>query len=132
MIQLEAAKAKKNNHIINMSYNDLFSIVDRLCEFHANMALITSSLSSKDSSKLSILLDDVIVNVCTATRLSMSDDLIEAIHFYVSDTYLMEYIKNTVRLRLILKIGPVVTGSAEASDTGGRSTAGKPTAKRDD
>ena len=104
MIQIEAAKAKKNNHIINMPYKDLLGIVDNLVNFYTKNAVMDFSLSTKNDTELSVVLDDILINICTDVKMSVSKDLHEAILFYVSDAYFNKYIKNTARLLLILEI----------------------------
>lgn len=104
-IKMEAAKVAKNSHILNMPYKDLLGIVDINMVYYVTETVLTSGLHEmKTDEERSLEFNDALLTVCTKVRLSLSDDLIQALLFYISEDHLNIYIKDSARILLVAKI----------------------------
>lgn len=101
MIQIEAAKAKKNSHLMTIPYADLLGIINNLINFYVKSAVLEFPLTTKTQTELSVLMDDILIQICTNVRMAMSEDIQEAMTSYVTEAHMMQYIKNTTRLILL-------------------------------
>ena len=102
-VQSIVADKAKSNYVYNMSYSDLLDIVDKVINFYAADKVINLGLDGKSDEELSVILDDVLIEVCGKTKFSLSSQIKEALQFYVTEDFLDIYIKDTCRLTLVAR-----------------------------
>ena len=103
-IKLEMAKTSKNNHILNMPYKDLMTVVDVNMMYYVEQAIVESGIHSVSDEEKSVQFNPLLISICTNIEMSLSEDLIKAIEFYVTHDYIKTYIKDSSRLLLLAKI----------------------------
>ena len=79
-------------------------IMNNIIGFYVSNTILLNGLQSKDSNTISAVLDDLIIDISTQVRMSMSEELTNAILNYVTKDYLNNIIKDTVRIVLMAKI----------------------------
>ena len=103
-IQIEASKVKSVEHITKLSFDECIKIMNNIIGFYVSNTILLNGLQSKDSNTISAVLDDLIIEISTQVRMSMSEELTNAILNYVTKDYLNNIIKDTVRIVLMAKI----------------------------
>ena len=102
-IQIESLKHKKNDYISNKPYSELIGLVDNIINAHVINAVVKNALWKKSEEELSIVIDDILIDICTKTKVTLSADILTAIYSYVNEDFLNRYIIDTATLYLVTR-----------------------------
>lgn len=104
-MQINASKQASVDHVTKASFDDLLKILDKIIAFHTSGMLVNASkIYDLNSEEKSLMLDDLIVEISTKVSASLSENFMTGLLCYVKRDYIMNYIKDTVRLQLIVRI----------------------------
>ena len=102
-LQIESMKHKKNDYISNKPYSELITFVDTIINAHVINSVVNKALLKKSEEELSIIIDDILIDICTKTKASLSADILTALLSYVNEEFLNTYIIDTARLYLVTR-----------------------------
>ena len=102
-IQMESLKYKKNDYISNKPYSELISFVDNIINAQVINIVVKDALWKKSEEEMSVIMYDLLVDICTKTKCTLSQDMITALHSYVNDDFLNRYIMDTATLYLVAR-----------------------------
>ena len=104
-IKLTAAETARNSHIVNMNYKDLLSIVDTNMIYYVDQEILLSGiLNKKSDEEKSINFNNILISICSKVETSLSNDVKEALLFFITEEHFRTYIKDSSRVLLIAKI----------------------------
>lgn len=103
-IQIEASKVKSVDHITKLPFDECIKIINNIIGLYTTNSILINGLKSKDADAISAVLDELIIELSTQVRMSMSEELTRAILNYVTKDYLNNLIKDSVRIVLLAKL----------------------------
>ena len=102
--QIEASKIKKTDHINTMKFDDILGVINKLINFYVSEKVLELGLINKNDDEISIVIDNMIVDVSTLVTSSLSDKIIEALLNYVTKDHMQRYIVSTIRLEIVARL----------------------------
>lgn len=89
---------------VTTSYDDAFRIVDKMLTVSTITAINSLNLKSKTPEQLSVILDDVIIEVSTHVLINISDTLKQQMYNYITEDFLTKYVTDNCRRLLVINI----------------------------
>ena len=77
--QIEASKVKKTDHITTMKFDDILDIITKLIHFYVSEKILELGLISKNDEEISIVIDNMIIDVSTSVTSSLSNELMNSL-----------------------------------------------------
>ena len=102
--QIEASKIKKTDHINTMKFDDILGVINKLINFYVSEKILELGLINKNDDEISIVIDNMIVDVSTLVTSSLSDEIIKALLNYVTKDHMQRYIVSTIRLEIVARL----------------------------
>ena len=89
---------------VTTSYDDAFKIIDKMLIVSTTTKINSLNLRAKTAEQLSVILDDVIIEVSTHVLMNISDALKRQLYNYISEEYLTKYVTDNCRRLLVIHI----------------------------
>lgn len=93
-----------NLHLGELSFQDATGIVNNIIAHRVRSLVRRQDLGKYDSDTLSVMIDDLTLQLCTEVDTSINDPLRVRLLMFVSDEFLTYYIHDTVQSILVLSI----------------------------
>lgn len=104
--QIEASKIKRTDHVNTLSYDALLKIINDIIGFYISDYILIKGLLIKSDDEMSIIIDNVLVDICSSVYSAMSVELRQAMLNYVTEDHLKLLIKDNCRIVIIHKLQP--------------------------
>lgn len=89
---------------VTTSFDDAFKIIDKMLMVSTTTKINSLNLRAKTAEQLSVILDDVIIEVSTHVLMNISDALKRQLYNYISEEYLTKYVTDNCRRLLVIHI----------------------------
>lgn len=103
-IQIASASANRKPDIHKMSYEDLMKIVNTTIDYFTSQNMEILALSTKSSEEISLMIDELTVDISSRVVLGLSDEVRGSVTAYVSEDFFNRYIYNSVQTLIVLNI----------------------------
>lgn len=104
MAQIEASKVKRTDHITTMKFDDIVAIITNLIHFYVSEKIVEMGLIDKNDEELSIIIDNMIIDVSTLVTSSLSGPLLDSLMNYTTKEHMQRFISSTTRLEIIARL----------------------------
>ena len=104
MAQIESSKVKRTDHINTMKFDDITDIITKLIHFYVSEKILEMGLIDKNDEELSIIIDNMIIDVSTLVTSSLSEPLLDSLMNYTTKEHMQRFIASTTRLEIIARL----------------------------
>lgn len=94
----------KSKATVTTSYDDAFKIIDKMLMVTTITKINTLNLRNKTPEQLSVILDDIIIEVSSHVLLNISEALKRQLYNYITEDFLTKYVTDNCRKLLVIHI----------------------------